>query len=61
MGFLTRPVTGYETHDHPGHHEHGRDYDSGLYHINVPFNRPNTMLTAIAVMNTPASMYTKSM
>ena len=60
MGSLTRPVTGYGAHDHTGDHEYSNDYEGSLHHASVPFNRPSTMLTAIAEMNMPASMYIKS-
>ena len=60
VGFLTRPVTGYGAQDHTGHDEYGNDYEGCLHHASVPFSLPNTMLTAIAEMNMPASMYIKS-
>ncbi len=61
VGFLTRPVAGYEAHYDRGHDEHSNDPEDDFYHISVPCIRPSTMLIAIAEMNTPASMYTKSM
>jgi hypothetical protein len=60
MGFLTRPVTGYETQHNTGHHEYGRDHEDHFHHISVPFILPSTMLIAIAEMNMPVMMYTKS-
>ena len=60
MGFLARPVTADETCYGARHYEYGKYYKDGLHHTSVPFNRPSTSDTAIAVMNTPASMYTKS-
>ena len=56
MGFLTRPVTGYEAQHHAGHNKYTDDYNSSLHHISVPLIRPSTMLIAIAEMNMPASM-----
>ena len=32
MGFLTRPVTGHESHHNPGHHEQCHGYEYGLDH-----------------------------
>jgi len=60
VGFLTRPVTADHTHDDAGHSEHSNDYQRSLHHASVPLILPNTMLTAIAVMNMPAMMYTWS-
>ena len=60
MGFLARPVTGYETCHGAGHNKYTDDYNSSLYHINVPFSLPSISDTTMAVMNTPASMYVKS-
>jgi hypothetical protein len=37
------------------------DHEDVFHHISVPCIRPSTMLIAIAEMNTPASMYVKSM
>jgi len=56
MGFLTRPVTGYETHDDAGTDQHADDYESSLHHINVPFNLPSIMLITTAKQNMPVSM-----
>ena len=61
MGFLARPVTADETCYRAGHYEYGNDYEDRLHHTSVPLSLPNAMLTAIAVMNMPAMMYTKSM
>ena len=60
MGFLTRPVTGYQTHHDSGYDEYRDDHDGSLHHASVPCMLPSIMLIAIAEMNTPASMYTKS-
>ncbi len=60
MGFLTRPVTGYGAHYDARYDKHTDDYNSSLHHMRVPFIRPSTSDTAIAEMNRPASMYTKS-
>ena len=60
VGFVTRPVTGYEAQHHAGHHEHRRHNQDDLYHISVPCILPSTMLIAMAEMNMPAMMYTKS-
>jgi len=40
MGFLARPVTGYETHDDPGHHEYGNDHEDHFHHASVPLACP---------------------
>jgi hypothetical protein len=61
MGFLTRPVTADHACYGTGHNKYADDYNSSLYHASVPLILPNTMLTVIAVMNRPASMYVKSM
>ena len=60
MGFLTRPVTGYEACYRARDDEYSKYYNDCLHHISVPLILPSTMLTAIAVMNMPAMMYTKS-
>ena len=60
VGFLTRPVTADESCYGARHDEYGKYYEGSLHHISVPFNLPIISDTAIAVMNTPASMYTKS-
>jgi len=56
MGFLTRPVTGYQSCYGARYDEYSNDYNDGLHHTSVPLILPSTMLTAIAVMNMPASM-----
>ena len=56
MGFLTRPVTGYEACYGAGHNKYTDDYEGSLYHMSVPLILPSMSDTAIAVMNTPASM-----
>ena len=61
MRFLARPVTGYETHHDSGYDKYADDYDSSLYHMSVPLILPSMIDTAIAEMNMPAMMYTKSM
>ena len=60
MGFLTRPVTADQSCYGAGHYEYGNDYEGSLHHIKVPLILPSTSDTAIAEMNRPASMYTKS-
>ena len=60
VGFLPRPVTGYEACYRAGHNKYRNDDEGSFHHMSVPFNLPNISDTAIAVMNTPASMYTKS-
>ena len=60
MGFLTRPVTADEACYGARHDEYGNDYEGSFHHIRVPLILPSISDTAIAVMNTPASMYTKS-
>ena len=60
MGFLTRPVTWYEACYRAGHHEYSNDDEGSFHHIKVPLILPSISDTAIAVMNTPASMYVKS-
>jgi hypothetical protein len=60
MGFLTRPVTADQSCYGAGHYEYGNDYEGSLHHMRVPLIRPSTSDTAIAEMNRPASMYTKS-
>ena len=60
MGFLTRPVTGYEACYGARHYEHAQYYYDCLHHTSVPLILPSISDTAIAVMNMPASMYTKS-
>ena len=60
VGFLTRPVTADQSHHDARHSEEQDDEDRGLHHISVPCIRPSISDTAIAVMNMPASMYTKS-
>ena len=60
MGFLARPVTADQTHDHTRHDEYAQHDEDGLHHMRVPLIRPSTMLIAIAEMNMPASMYIKS-
>ena len=60
MGSLTRPVTADQTHHHTGYDEHRNDHEGSLHHTSVPLILPSTMLTAIAEMNMPAMMYTKS-
>ena len=60
MGSLSRPVTADQAHDHARHDEYAKYYDGGLHHTSVPCIRPSMTLIAIAEMNTPASMYNKS-
>ena len=61
MGFLTRPVTADHTRYHTGHHEYGRDHEDRLHHASVPCVWPRIRLIAIAEMNMPEMMYTRSM
>ena len=61
MGFLTRPVTADQSCYGAGHNKYTDDYECCLHHISVPLILPSTMLTAIAEMNMPAMMYTRSM
>ena len=61
MGFLARPVTADHTCHHAGHDEYADDDEGSLYHTSVPLILPSTMLIAIAEMNMPVSMYTRSM
>ena len=56
MGFLTRPVTGYESCHGARDDEYTNDYEDSLHHTSVPLILPSISDTAIAVMNMPASM-----
>ena len=60
MGFLTRPVTADQSCYGSRHNKYADDYNSSLYHTSVPLILPSMRATAIAEMNRPASMYTKS-
>ena len=60
MGSLSRPVTAYYTCYHTGHNEYRNDHEGSLHHMSVPLILPSMTLIAIAEMNTPASMYNKS-
>ena len=60
MRFLARPVTADQSCYCAGNHEYSNDYEDRLYHISVPWILPNISDTAIAEMNMPAMMYTKS-
>ena len=60
MGSLARPVTGYQSCYRARYDEYTNDDEGSFHHISVPLILPSMMLTAIAVMNMPASMYTKS-
>ena len=60
VGSLTRPVTADQSCYRAGHHEYGNDDEDDLHHTSVPFNLPSTSATAMAEMNMPAMMYTKS-
>jgi len=57
---LTRPVTADHTHHDPGYDKYSNDYEGSLYHTSVPLTWPRYSAIRIALMNTPASMYTKS-
>ena len=61
MGFLPRPVTGYEAHHDSGHDKYADDDEGSLHHASVPCMLPKTRAIMIAEMNMPAMMYTKSM
>ena len=61
MGFLARPVTGYEAHHDSGHDKYADDDEGSLHHASVPCMLPKTRAIMIADMNMPAMMYTKSM
>ena len=61
MGFLACPVTADHTCHHAGYNKYTDDYNSSLYHTSVPLILPSTMLIAMAEMNMPVSMYTRSM
>ena len=60
MGSLARPVTADQAHDHARHDQYAKDHEGSLYHMSVPLILPSMTLIAIAEMNTPASMYNKS-
>ena len=60
VGSLARPVTGYETQHNPGHHEYGNDHEYHFHHASVPLVCPRYSAIAIAEMNMPVMMYTKS-
>ena len=59
-GFLTRPVRGYQSHDHTGHNEESNDYEGSFHMASVPCSLPNMRLMAIAVMNIPAMIQIRS-
>ena len=61
MGFLTRPVTRYQTHHDSGNDEYTDDYEGSLHHASVPLTWPRYSAIRMALTNTPASMYTRSM
>ncbi len=56
MGFLTRPVTGYQSCYRARYDEYSKYYNDCLHHTSVPLILPSISDTAIAVMNMPASM-----
>ena len=60
VGFLTRPVTGNQSCYGARYDEYRNDYEGSLHHTSVPFTWPRYSAIAIALMNTPAMMYTKS-
>jgi hypothetical protein len=60
MGFLTCPVGGHQTHDHARHSEDQDDYNCCFHMIRVPCSRPSIMLIAIAEMNMPVMIHTRS-
>ena len=61
MRFLTRPVTADQSCYGAGDYEYCEYYQCSLHHMRVPLILPSTSDTAIAVMNMPAMMYTRSM
>ena len=61
MWFLARPVTGYQSCYGARHYKYGNDYEGSLHHASVPCRWPSIRLIAIAEMNMPAMMYTRSM
>ena len=60
MWSLARPVTADETCYGARHNKYADDYEDRLHHISVPLSLPSISDTAIAEMNTPANMCTKS-
>ena len=60
MGFLTRPVTADESCYGSRYNEYTDDYEGSLHHASVPFVCPRYSAIPTALMNMPASMYTKS-
>ena len=60
MGFLTRPVGGHYAHDHTRQCEDQDDYNCCFHMIKVPCSLPSIRLMAIAEMNMPAMIHTKS-
>ena len=61
MGSLARPVTADQSQDHAGYNKYTDEYDRSLHHMSVPFILPSATLIAIAEMNMPEMMYTRSM
>ena len=60
VGFLTRPVTADQSHDHARHSEDQDDYDCCFHMIKVPCSLPSIMLIAIAEMNMPVMIQNRS-
>ena len=60
VGSLARPVTADHTHYHTRYDKYSNDYEGSLHHASVPLVCPRYSAIAIALMNTPAMMYTKS-
>jgi len=60
VGFLTRPVTGNNAHDHTGNSEEQHYEYDGLYHSSVPFVWPRYRAIAIALRNMPVIIHTIS-
>lgn len=56
MGFLTRPVTGYETCHGARDDEYAEYNERSLHHISVPLVWPRYSAIAIALMNMPVMM-----
>ena len=60
MGFLTRPVTADQSHYDARHSEDEEYYDCCFHMIRVPCSLPSMRLIAIAEMNMPAMIHTRS-
>ena len=58
--FLTRPVTADHTHHNSRDDQYAEYYEGSLHHASVPLVCPRYSAIAIAEMNMPVMMYTKS-